>query len=211
MVMVPEIITRRRLTLEDYLALPDDADYEIIDGVLYVAPRSRPGHQIVAGCLAARLTLHAEKHGLGVAIPDVDLIIESRNTYISPDIMYFVADRFAGVDLEQMIRIIPDLVIEVVSPTSADYDRWTKRRLYAELGVPHYWIVDPDRRTITEHILAPTGDYNERIIAPPEPFRPSLFPDLTIDLAQLFARSAGRSRYATLLQRWIMAAASAPK
>ena len=187
MVMVPEVITRRRLTLEDYLALPDDADYEIIDGALYVAPRARPKHQVVANLLATELTIYAQYRGLGFVIPDADLIIDSRNTYIAPDIINFAADRFAGVDPDQMIRIVPDLVIEVVSPTSANYDRWTKRRLYAELGVPHYWIVDPDRRTITEHVLEPTGDYNERTIAPPEPFRPSPFPDLTIDLAQLFA------------------------
>ena len=187
MVMVPEVITRRRLTLEDYLAIPDDADYEIIDGVLYVAPRARPRHQIVAGRLIHFLIDHTEERGLGIVVPDADLVVDARDTYVSPDIMYFAADRFAGVDRAEMIRVIPDLIVEVASPTSADYDRRTKRQLYAALGVPHYWIADPGRTTITEHVLESTGDYTERTVSAPEPFQSALFPDLAINLARLFA------------------------
>ena len=137
--------------------------------------------------MVTRLTAHAEARGLGFVVPDADLIIDSRNTYISPDIMCFAADRFGAVNRREMIQIVPDLVVEVISPTSGDYDRWTKRRVYAELGVAHYWIVDPDRMTITEHVLEPTGEFSERTVSSPEPFRPILFSDLAIDLAQLFA------------------------
>ena len=95
MVAVPEVVVQRRLTLADYEALPDDANYEIIDGVLFVAPRARPRHQVVANRLATVLTVYVQGTGAGDIVPDADLIIDERNTYISPDIMYFAGDRFS--------------------------------------------------------------------------------------------------------------------
>ncbi|MBI2942319.1 MAG: Uma2 family endonuclease, partial [Chloroflexi bacterium] len=143
MVMVPERVIQRRLTFADYSALPDDQDYEIIDGVLYVAPRPRPLHQIVANRLSYILTGHTVGRGLGMVIPDADLIVADRDVYVSPDIMFFSGDRFAAVNREGWIRIIPDLIVEVLSPTTEDYDRRTKRETYARLGVPHFWYLDP--------------------------------------------------------------------
>jgi len=184
--MVPEVITRRRLTLADYEALPDDQDYEIIDGVLYMSPRARPGHQIVANEIAYILTGHTRDRGLGVVVPDADLIVDDRNTYISPDIMYFTAERFASINRQAQIRTIPDLVVEVLSPSTEDYDRQTKLRTYAGLGVPHYWIADSRTHVVAENVLQPNGRYQERVIGPDGIFLPALFPDLEIDLARTF-------------------------
>jgi Uma2 family endonuclease len=185
MVMVPESIVRRRLTLEDYKALPNDADYEIIDGVLYVAPRARPRHQIFANRMSTELTVHAERPDIGFVVPDADLIIDDKNTYISPDIMYFTADRFRLVDATKMISVMPDLVVEILSPSNELYDLVTKRALYARLRVPHYWILDSGRKAVTEHVLE-AGDYRERTIVAPDLFVPELFPNLSIDLERLF-------------------------
>lgn len=187
MVMVPEAVVRRRLTLADYKALPNDADYEIIKGVLYVAPRPRPRHQIIAGELFAFLRQHTREQGLGTVVPDADLIIDEQNTYVSPDLMYFTAEQFAQIDPTQMIRVRPDLVVEITSPISGDYDRRTKRQLYGNLGVPHYWIVDPERAALTEFVLRPDGSYEERTAAATESFEPALFPGLIINLAAIFA------------------------
>ena len=184
--MVPELITRRRLTLADYEALPNDQDYDIIDGVLYVSPRARPDHQIVANEFAVILTVHARDRGLGVVVPNADLIVDDRNTYISPDIMYFTAERFASIDRQTWIRTIPDLVIEVLSPSTEDYDRQTKLRTYAALGIPHYWIADARTHVVAENVLQPNGRYQERVIGPDGIFLPVLFPDLEIDLARTF-------------------------
>lgn len=187
MVMVPEAVVRRRLTLADYEALPSDGDYEIIEGVLYVAPRPRPRHQIVAGELFAILRQHTREQGLGFVLPDADLIIDEQNTYVSPDLMYFTAERFAQIDPTQMIRVRPDLVVEITSPTSGEYDRRTKHRLYADLGVPHYWIVDPERTALAEFVLRLDGNYEERTVAVTGSFEPVLFPGLNINLAAIIA------------------------
>ncbi|HUE75975.1 MAG TPA: Uma2 family endonuclease [Chloroflexota bacterium] len=186
MSMVPEMIVRRRLTLDDYLALPDDQDYEIIDGVLYVAPRPTSHHQLISARLTTLLVVNVEDRDLGTVIPDADLIVDERNTYFSPDIMVFLGDRFAKVDRNTFIRIIPDLIVEVLSPSTTRRDQIVKRRTYASLSVPHYWIVDPSDRTIVEHTLQPNGEYQERRIGADEQFQPSGVTGLVIDVGRLF-------------------------
>src|SRR5689334_13447498 len=101
--------------------------------------------------------------------------------------MYFAGDRFAQVDPNEMIRIIPDLVIEILSPSTDLYDLSTKRRLYETLGVPHYWIADAQARTVRECILDASGRYVERLVTAAERFQPALFPGLQIDLQRIFA------------------------
>lgn len=184
--MVPGMITRRRLTFEDYEALPDDQDYEIIDGVLYVLPRARARHQVVANRFAFILTGYTENRGQGALFPDTDLIVDDKNTYISPDLMYFAGDRLAGTGGDDWIRTIPDLVVEILSPSTEDYDRGVKRRTYAALGVPHYWIANATAHSVIECLIQPSGRYQERTHGPDGQFRSEFFPDLDIDLAWIF-------------------------
>lgn len=185
--LVPESVLRRRLTLADYEALPDDADYEIIDGELYVSPRARPHHQVVANRLSVTITLHTELLGVGVVVPDADLIIDAKNTYISPDIMFFRNEHYAAINPNDYVRVLPDLVVEVISPSSERYDLVRKRNLYASLGVPHYWIANPRTQSIEENVLGPDGQYRSRTFQAPDQFVPALFPELQIDLARIFA------------------------
>jgi Uma2 family endonuclease len=85
-----------------------------------------------------------------------------------------------------MIRFVPDLVVEVLSPSTADYDRTTKRDTYARIGVRHYWVADAGRKAVTEHVLQEDGVYRTRIVRAPEVFRPEIFPQLDIALARVF-------------------------
>jgi Uma2 family endonuclease len=184
--LVPEVIVQRRLTFDDYQKLPDDQDYEIIEGVLYVSPRARARHQITVSNFAVVLITHARERGLGTVVLDADLIVEPDDTYVSPDLMFFTADRFTHVNPDDWIRVMPDLIVEVLSPGTEHYDRSTKRETYERLGVRNYWIADPRRRSILELVLGSDGRYRERAIRIPERFRPTLFPDLEIDLGDVF-------------------------
>jgi Uma2 family endonuclease len=186
MSMVPAQLIGRRLTLADYEALPDDQDYEIIDGVLYVAPRPFPPHQRVSLSLTIVLVDHAEAAGLGIVMPDADLVVDEHGTYVSPDLMYFPAGQEAEINQEKRIRVVPTLIVEVLSESTMGRDQVTKRDAYAKLGVPHYWMVDRRRRSIAELLLGPDRRYAEREVAAPEVFRPSVFPGLAIDLERLF-------------------------
>jgi Uma2 family endonuclease len=186
-VAVPEQVTGRRLTFEDYQALPDDQRYEIVKGVLYVAPRPRPLHQRVAYKLGLVLGEEAEQRGLGTVVPDADLVVGEHDVYVAPDIMFFSGDRYSEVDPEGWIRIVPDLIVEISSPSTDMYDERTKRQIYAEIGVPHYWRVDPSSRVVVEGVLGDDGKYGERTWRPGDAaFTPALFPHLQLDLTSIF-------------------------
>ena len=187
MVAVPEQVAGRRLTFEDYQALPDDHQrYEIVKGVLYVAPRPRPLHQLVAGNLFLALALHVKERNLGTVIQDADLVIPPKDVYVAPDLMFFSGDRFSEVDPKGWIKIVPDLIVEISSPSTDMYDERTKSQIYAELGVPHYWRLDPARSTLMEGVLGEGGRYQDRTWRADEPFKPARFPHLQLDLASIF-------------------------
>lgn len=184
MVAVPEQVTGRRLTFEDYQALPDDQRYEIVKGRLYIAPR--PRHQMVASNVAFQLGRHAKARRLGEVIWSCDLISDEHEIYVAPDIMFFSGSRFSEVDPEGWIRIIPDLIVELSSPSTDMCDERTKREIYAEIGVPHYWRVDPSRRTVVEGVLGADRRYQDRTWQVGDPFQPALLPHLQLDLTSIF-------------------------
>ena len=100
--------------------------------------------------------------------------------------MVFLGGNAAGIVSPNLIRTIPDLIVEVLSPSSVDYDRQTKRATYERLGVPHYWIADLEGRLVRELVLGADGRYQERVVQAPGAFVPALFPELRIDLGRVF-------------------------
>ena len=136
------------LTYQDYLALPNDGKrYEIHDGELSVTPAPNRDPQDVILALGATLRAHVLAGGLGkVYVAPFDVIL-SDTTVVQPDLIFVAADR-AGIALYHGIEGAPTLAVEILSPSSIRTDRTTKHKLYARLGVPYYWIVDPKTRVI---------------------------------------------------------------
>ncbi len=132
-----------RLTYEDYCLLPNDGKrYEIIDGELFVTPSPRRSHQKVVGNLYLYLAQFVKNKKLGeVYVAPFDVVF-SRFDVVEPDILYISAAR-ASVLTEKNVQGAPDLVVEVLSETTAEVDRTTKLKLYARFGVQEYWIIDP--------------------------------------------------------------------
>jgi Uma2 family endonuclease len=147
-----------RWTYADYAALPDDGNrYEIIAGVLYMTPAPGTGHQSVSARLVTFLVTHVEFAGLGrvfAAPVDVEL---APDTVVQPDIVVILS---ANLDRITPSRIIgaPDLVVEILSPGTAGYDRREKQDAYARAGVGEYWIVDPGAQTV-ELLTLDQGGY----------------------------------------------------
>jgi Uma2 family endonuclease len=134
-------------TYDEYARLPDDGDrHEIIRGEVCVTPGPRPRHQWVAFRLHRALSEYVERHGLGVVLQDVDLLFES-GEFLRPDILFVRRERLSGITTRG-VESAPDLVIEVLSPGSERIDRVKKPPRYAELGVPGYWLVDPEREAV---------------------------------------------------------------
>jgi len=147
-----------RWTYADYAALPDDGNrYEIIAGVLYMTPAPGTGHQSISARVVTFLVTHVEFAGLGrvfAAPVDVEL---APDTVVQPDIVVVLS---ANLDRITPSRIIgaPDLVVEILSPGTAGYDRREKQDAYARSGVGEYWIVDPGAQTV-ELLTLDQGGY----------------------------------------------------
>ncbi len=174
------------LTYADYCALPDDGlRYEILEGLLVSEPSPRVPHQVVAANLLLALSPYAKSHDLGkVFIAPVDVIL-SASSVVVPDLVFVSRDRL-GIVNDRGLEGAPDLIVEIISPSTARRDRVAKLRLYARHGIRHYWLADPETR-ILEALELVDGSYRVAAsLAGDETFEPALFPGLTLSLAELW-------------------------
>jgi Uma2 family endonuclease len=144
---------RVTLTYDDYAALPDDGRrYELYEGELTVTPAPQPRHQLVIGNLHVLMVEHVRRLALGqVFLSPIDVIL-SRITVVQPDLVYVETARIEIVT-ERAIEGVPTLVVEVLSPSTSARDRSVKQALYARYGVPYYWMLDPETRTMHALVL----------------------------------------------------------
>ncbi|GIV99729.1 Uma2 family endonuclease [Roseiflexus sp.] len=137
-----------RWTYADYAALPEDGNrYEIIAGVLYMTLAPEIGHQMTSNRMATFLTIHIQFTGLGAVLTaptDVELALD---TVVQPDIVVVLSANL-GIITRSRIIGAPDLVVEILSPGTAGYDRREKQDAYARAGVRDYWVVDPAAQTV---------------------------------------------------------------
>ena len=179
-------VGRIKLTYEDYASLPEDGRrYEILDGELAVTPAPSPKHQLVSGNLEWALRGHVRQKGLGTVLDAPIDVILSTITIVQPDLLFIRSDREAIVK-ERGIEGAPDLIVEILSPSSTRQDRVVKAALYARHGVGHYWIVDPEARAIELYELEEEAYRLAVKVAGGEILRPSLFPGLEIDLGEIW-------------------------
>ena len=174
-------------TYIDYAALPDDGRrYEIIDGVLYMTPAPTLVHQSSNGRFYHYLFVHVELADLGKvyhAPCDVEL---APNIVVQPDVIV-VLNANLGVLTPTKVVGAPDLVVEVVSPGTASYDRRGKQDVYARFGVREYWIADPEARIVELLVLENdvyriVGVYRGQATLPSQ-----LIPNLPVRVEQFFA------------------------
>jgi Uma2 family endonuclease len=137
----------RRWTYEEYYRLNDDQRYEIIEGNLLMAPAPDTWHQSWSRELFRLLDLHVRKSKLGqVFFAPIDIVFDQENT-AQPDLV-FVSAANAGIIQRRAIFGVPDLLVEIISPSSVRRDRYVKRELYARFGVKEYWIADPANKAL---------------------------------------------------------------
>ena len=181
-------------TYGDYVTWPDDERWELIDGVAYdMSPAPGARHQLISSELVAQLVTHLRNSPcrvlaapFDVRLPQGDEADEFIDTVVQPDLVV-VCDR-KKLD-EKGCKGAPDLVVEILSPTTGRKDLNEKFRLYERAGVKEYWIIHPLDQTVMvfrhdgERFGRPDMFAREGGIAVP------LLGELTIDLQQLFAAS----------------------
>lgn len=142
--MAMPVALDRYYSRHEVLAFPDDGNrYELVHGELLVSPSPRWMHQRVVVNLLAALREYVRRHALGeVLMAPADISFGGlEHVLVQPDV-FVVGPEYHGAQEWDAIRHLA-LVAEVLSPATVRYDRFTKRRLYQEMQVPVYWIIDP--------------------------------------------------------------------
>lgn len=151
----PFLIKESGWTYEDYAKLPDNGNqYEIVAGILELKPSASTTHQRISHRLTSVLTDSCEDESIILYAP-MDVILSDQDTR-QPDILMIHRSRSPIVQ-EHAIVGPPDLVVEILSPTSVKRDRTMKLRTYAQFGVPEYWIVDPLHMTVEQYAFMQDG------------------------------------------------------
>ena len=143
---------KRKLDYSDLVATPDDGKrYELVEGDLFVTPSPNPVHQRVSRQLLLPLQSYFDDRSIGeVFYAPIDLILTNQDVFV-PDLV--VVSRPQSIT-KRGIEGAPLLVVEILSPSTRKRDRGLKARRYAELGVEHYWIVDPLKKRLECHRLS---------------------------------------------------------
>ena len=141
---------KENYTYADYAMLPEGAPYQLIGGKLVMTPAPTTFHQIILVRLMEKLLLFTAKEKSGqVLVSPVDVYFEEKETY-QPDIIFIAKDRLQIIEREK-IKGAPDLIIEILSPSTGYYDLKKKAAVYARHRVKEYWIVDPEDYSIEVH------------------------------------------------------------
>lgn len=174
-----------KLTYEEYRHFPDDGRrHEIIDGVHYVSPSPNASHQSASRHIQFALYRQLEVPGRAfVYNAPMDLELAPTDV-VQPDLIVVLAEH-RSIVVPSRIRGVPDLVVEILSPSTSEIDRSLKLRLYEQHGVPEYWVVDADAGEVSQYRLqADAGTYGA-----PSVRRDSIsFAGATVDLTDVWAR-----------------------
>ena len=177
-----------KLTYKDLQAMPNDGKrYELIDGEVYMTPSPSRKHQEALGNIYAALRTFAKEREIGkVYFAPFDVVFDDRSV-LQPDLLFVRKDRLTVIG-DAHVEGAPDLVVEVLSPSTASYDRETKLQVYARAGVSEIWFVDPEKRSVEVLDLGAdgrfvlTGDLSgeDAIVS-------AVLPGLPLTLRQVFA------------------------
>lgn len=152
-------ITKKKTTYADYVKIDDNNRYEVFNGELRMVPAPSTDHQFVSRDLEFLVWNFVNKNGLGEVLDaPVDVVFDDEEVY-QPDLVFIKRDR-QGIIKRDAIHGVPDLIMEIVSPSSVFYDTVEKKEIYRKYGVNEYWLVFPDEKAIEVFALE-NGEYQE--------------------------------------------------
>lgn len=175
-------------TVDDYLSLPDDAPRcELVEGVFHVTPAPSNPHQFVVGSIFSRLRAHCRRRRLGqVVFAPFDVVLADA-TVVQPDVLFVSRERRDEVLGDpRRAHGAPDLVVEVLSPSTSRYDRTKKRRVYSKAGVRELWLVDVVRRAMEVWTPGPRGLTRRRTLRGRESLSATVVPGYRVRVDLFF-------------------------
>lgn len=174
-------------TYREYALIPEDGRrHELIEGELTVSPAPSPLHQLISRRFQFALMQQLELPGIAQVINAPVDVIFTDTTVVQPDLV-IVRSSKKHLITQRAIECVPDLVVEIQSPSNRAYDAMVKRSLYARLGVPEYWLIDPQFglvvcRSETKGVYDLEARFDRGDV-----LRSAEFPELTLPLTPLFA------------------------
>jgi Uma2 family endonuclease len=174
-----------KFTYEDYALLPEDRRYEVVDGELFLTPAPTTLHQLAKRRLVQILVDFGEGTGLGSILDAPYDVVLSRYDVVQPDALFVMASRKSIIG-EKNIHGAPDLVVEVLSPSTETRDRTAKAKRYATFGVREMWLVDPDGKTIEVLVNSPEGFRREALYGEADTARSAILTGLEFPVAPVF-------------------------
>ncbi len=183
--MSQTITEKKKYTYADYLRTPDDERYELIEGDLLMTPAPVPRPQRISRKIEFLLEKFVTEHDLGeIFYAPCDVRLDDENV-VQPDIMFISKDRLHIIG-EKNIQGAPDLVIEILSESTAYRDLVQKKSLYAQHGVKEYWVVVPEKEIVEVYILRETLYALHKTFRKGESLDSPTFPDFRIGLTNVF-------------------------
>jgi Uma2 family endonuclease len=174
-----------KLTYADYLETSDDERYELLNGELILSPSPKEIHQYISSILHIMIGTFVRERSLGkVYYSPFDVVLSNTNV-VQPDIL-FISNERADIITSDNVQGAPDLVVEILSPATAERDRTVKLDLYAQHGVKEYWIVDPDAKTITVLLRGEGGFVVDGICGEGETLRSPTLTGFSLALEEIF-------------------------
>ena len=146
------MVTTRRLTYQDYASLDGDERYELLDGDLILVASPNRDHQTVVMELGFQMHAFVKENDLGWVYSAPFDVLFTDTDVVQPDLMFVSRER-EHILTPANVQGAPDLIVEVLSPSSSTRDWRAKRELYATYGVPEYWIIDPTNRIVSVMLL----------------------------------------------------------
>lgn len=182
------VISTTKMTARQFEMLGEDPPgvrLELVDGEIAVSPSPRPRHSHTLIALIRILGDHIDRQNLGELLTDVDTVFGEFDVR-RPDLLFFTRARAHLIGPDKAIEGIPDLCIEIISPSSVEIDRDDKFKQYAAGGVPCYWIIDPKQGSAEafelgsgKYSLVANGSDHATVNFPP-------FADIAISLSRLW-------------------------
>jgi Uma2 family endonuclease len=176
---------RIKFTVDDYMSMPEGTRYQLLDGEMILAPSPTTRHQRTLFLLAQAVNEFVVAQNLGeVFVAPYDVVF-ARYDVAQPDIL-FISNERSAIITEANIQGAPDLVIEVLSPSTARYDRGYKRTLYGRFGVREYWLVDPEVETAEVLTASEQGLVSHATYQRSDTLTSPLLEGLSLSLEQIF-------------------------
>jgi len=178
-----------KLTYDDFLLFPDDGKrHELIDGEHYVTPSPNLRHQRISGNIHLLIGHWLESHPIGQLYYAPLDVVFSTHDVVEPDLLYMSNARANEVLTAANVKGVPELVIEIGSPSTRKRDETIKRRLYERSGVSEYWFVDPDADVIRVYTRegSTLGSARELSREAGDVLTTPLLPGLDVPLSRVF-------------------------